>query len=155
MANFWPASQQQIYRELDRIHREGLLEATLIKQEKSPNKRIFRLNDSGREELADFIRTETGPAAVRDDLLVKVVALGPGNREDVAAAIHHRRALSTEKLALYERLRESLLGDLTEEQYLAEEDGFGLYFALKRGLSFERENLRWYSEVLAAIGAHL
>ncbi len=151
VANFWPASQQQIYRELDRLHREELLEVTVVEQEKRPNKRVFRLNERGRGELAGFIREETKPATVRDDLLVKVAALNDDNGTEIAAAIRRRRSSAEEKLVLYEHLQAAALDGSTETEFLERGHGAGLYLALKRGLSFERENLRWYDEVLAVV----
>ena len=75
VANFWPASRQQIYRELDRLEEDGLATARLVRQERRPDKRIFTLTASGHEALDEFIRAETAPTVVRDDLLIKVAGI--------------------------------------------------------------------------------
>ena len=56
VANFWPATPQQIYRELDRLETDGMLEATLVEQSSRPNKRLFSVTSEGHDELAEFIR---------------------------------------------------------------------------------------------------
>jgi DNA-binding PadR family transcriptional regulator len=151
VANFWPASPQQIYRELDRLEADGLLTATLIEQTSRPNKRIFSPTAAGQEELGRFIETASRPTAIRDDLLVKVVALDDDNAEAVAAAIRERLEQSETKLDLYRRIRSAMLGDLDEAEYLASSARIGNYLALKRGISFEQDNQAWCRSSLKAI----
>ncbi len=52
VANFWPASAQQIYRELDRLEGEGLVRARTVHQQKRPDKRVFRITPAGTDEAA-------------------------------------------------------------------------------------------------------
>lgn len=152
VANFWPASAQQIYRELDRLESAGLVTARTVHQEKRPDKRVFRITSEGRTELDEFIRGESRPTVVRDDLLVKVASLNEANAPDVAAAVGRAAEASEAKLETYERLRGVLLAGRSEEEFLASgpgSPGLGPYLALKRGISFEQENIRWTREVLA------
>lgn len=153
VANFWPASQQQVYRELDRLEGEGLVKARTVRQVKRPDKRIFRITPAGSRELTGFIQGPTKPTVIRDDLLVKVASLNEKNAPDVAAAVRLRLETSREKLAMYRTLRESILGGATESEFLAGPDGrmVGPYLALKRGISFEKENVRWAGEVLGLL----
>lgn len=154
VANFWPASPQQIYRELDRLEGQGLVKARTVRQQKRPDKRVFRVTEAGRRELGEFIRGATRPTVIRDDLLVKVASLDSSNPGDVAAAVRERLALSREKLKMYEGLREILLGGLDEADFLAggtRRPELGPFLALKRGISFEKGNIRWAREVLAVL----
>lgn len=154
VANFWPASAQQIYRELDRLEKEGLVTARTVKQEKRPDKRVFQITEEGRDELNEFIRRDTRPAVIRNDLLVKVAGLDGTNAPDVAAAVGRAAETSKAKLDSYEHLREVLLAGRGEEDFLSAgpgDPGLGPYLALKRGISFEKENLRWAREVLALL----
>ncbi len=41
VANFWMATPQQLYRELDKMAAEGLIQARVVQQERRPNKRLF------------------------------------------------------------------------------------------------------------------
>lgn len=155
VANFWPASAQQIYRELDRLEGEGLVRARTVHQQKRPDKRVFRITPAGTDELSGFIRSATRPTVIRDDLLVKIASLNRDNAGEVVAAVRERAAASSEKLAMYEHLREALLGAATEQEFLADgpdRPDFGGYLALKRGIAFEKGNLRWSREVLSILG---
>ena len=154
VANFWPASAQQIYRELDRLEEAGLVKARTVRQQKRPDKRIFRVTAAGSRELSEFIRGVTRPTVIRDDLLVKVASLNQDNAADVAAAVESRLEASREKLGMYEELRSVLLGGSPEKTFLAEgpvDENFGAFLALKRGISFEKENVRWTREVLSLL----
>ena len=155
VANFWPASAQQIYRELDRLESDGMVRARTVRQKKRPDKRVFRITPAGTKELSGFIRSATRPTVIRDDLLVKIASLNSGNAVDVVAAVRARQQASREKLAMYEHLRDALLDGGPERDFLAagpDRPDFGVYLALKRGISFEKENLNWSREVLSILG---
>ena len=105
VANFWTATPQQLYRELDRLEEEGLIEARVVEQERRPNKRVWRVTDAGDEELFEFTRAPARPLAVRDDLLVKLQAIDAGDAEAVLGALEERLTQARAKLALYDRIR--------------------------------------------------
>ncbi len=148
VANFWPASPQQIYRELDRLESDGMLDARLVEQSSRPNKRLFSVTSKGHDELEEFVRTSVRPTAIRDDLLVKVVALDEGNTDAVEAAVEERLEQCEAKLSVYHGLQASLLGNLSEDEYLTSEPRPGSYLALLAGLSFEESNRSWCRQAL-------
>lgn len=155
VANFWPASAQQIYRELDRLEGEGLVTARDVRQQKRPDKRVFSVTAPGRRELAGFIRSPTRATVIRDDMLVKVASINQKNSADVAAAVRERTEASRKKLNMYEGLKSTLLNEESEAAFLAagpDRPGFGPYLALKRGIAFERGNVRWGREILDLLG---
>ena len=47
VANFWVATPQQLYRELDRLEAAGLIEGRVVEQQRRPNKRLFSLTPVG------------------------------------------------------------------------------------------------------------
>jgi len=155
VANFWTATPQQLYRELERLEAEGLLTARVVEQERRPNKRVFALTEDGRAELHDFTARPARPTAVRDELLVKLQAIDAGDAEAVRAAIAERRDRARAKLALYERIRERMLAGRSEEEYLSESDRIGPYLTLLGGRMYERENVRWCETVLGALARRL
>src|SRR5690242_20005139 len=73
VANFWMATPQQLYRELERMEQEGLVSARVVQQERRPNKRLFSLTEAGLGVLRDYVATAPDkPPAMRDELMVKV-----------------------------------------------------------------------------------
>ncbi len=149
-ANFWPATPQQLYRELERLERDGLVEARFVQQERRPNKRMFTLTAAGRDDLRTFAaEPPRRPTAVRDELLIKLQAME--DPETTRALIKERRTWARGKLDRYERVRDRLLDGRSEDEYLRESDRIGPYLTLLRGVSFEEENLRWCERVLAVL----
>ncbi|MBO1334547.1 PadR family transcriptional regulator [Streptomyces sp. VRA16 Mangrove soil] len=143
VSNFWAATPQQLYRELERLAADGLIEARVVPQERRPNKRLFTLTAAGRADLVAFTAKEPRPTAVRDELMVKVQAADIGDTAAVRAHIEERMAWATGKLARYERVRAHLLQGMSEERFLREGERVGPYLTLLRGISLEEENLRW------------
>lgn len=144
VANFWMATPQQLYRELERMESEGLIAARVVEQERRPNKRLFTLTGAGLEAVRAYTAELPGrPTAIRDELMVKVQCVDAGDIDAVRAAIAERMEWATAKLASYERLRQRLLDGRTEDEYFATAERVGPYLTLMRGVAFERDNLEW------------
>jgi DNA-binding PadR family transcriptional regulator len=148
VANFWSATPQQLYRELEQLERAGLLSGRVVEQRRRPNKRVFTLTAAGREELHAFTAEPARPMAMRDDLLVKLQAVDAGDQEAVREALSVRLEQARGKLALYDRLRDDLLKGRDEEEYLREAERVGPYLTLMAGRMYEQENIRWSTTVL-------
>jgi DNA-binding PadR family transcriptional regulator len=151
VANFWMATPQQLYRELDKMAAEGLVRARVVHQERRPNKRLFSLTDAGLRALHEFTAAPPRPGAMREELMVQVQAVDVGDVEAVKDAIRERMTWAEAKIARYERLRDRLLDGRTEDEHLATADRVGPYLTLMRGLAFERENLRWGRQALTVL----
>jgi DNA-binding PadR family transcriptional regulator len=148
VANFWTCTPQQLYRELERLHAQGLLSGRVIEQSRRPNKRVFELTDDGLEELARFTKGPTPPTTLRDDLLVKLQAVDVGDVAAVESALGDRMDQARARLELWGRLRDRMLGGETEDRFIATAGRIGPYLTLMRGMAFEHETLAWGERVL-------
>ncbi|MDT5273302.1 MAG: hypothetical protein QOG95_234 [Mycobacterium sp.] len=151
VANFWMATPQQLYRELERLAEQGLIQARIVHQERRPNKRMFSLTEAGREAIRQFTRKSPKPSVIRDELMVKVQAADAGDGAAVRCFIIERLEWAGAKVQRYERLRNRLLDGRSEAEYLATAQRVGPYLTLMRGISFEEENIRWATRALAII----
>ncbi len=151
VANFWTTTPQQLYRELDRMESQGVVTARTVEQARRPTKRLFSLTGTGAAELAEFTTREPKPTAIRDELLVQVQAIEAGDADAVRRAVAGRMAAAETKLKRFERLRERLLGESAEADFLATAPRVGPYLTLARGITFERENILWCEQVLAVL----
>lgn len=155
VANFWMATPQQLYRELDRLAEQGLIQARLVHQERRPNKRLFALTDAGREAVREFTGQPPKPLAIRDELLVKVQAADAGDTPAVREFVSERLEWAAAKLQRYQRLRARVLNGRDEDEYLAHAERIGPYLTLLRGITFEEENIRWAERALAVLDHRL
>jgi DNA-binding PadR family transcriptional regulator len=155
VANFWMATPQQLYRELDRLAEQGLIQARVVEQERRPNKRMYSLTEAGHEAIHQFTAKAPRPCVIRDELMVKVSAADAGNALAVRDFIVERLRWATAKLQRYERFRTRLLDGHSEEEYLAQTERVGPYLTLLRGIAFEQENVRWAERALTIIERRL
>ncbi|BDT90960.1 MULTISPECIES: PadR family transcriptional regulator [Nocardia] len=151
VANFWMATPQQLYKELERMAADGLITTRIVEQERRPNKRLHAITPAGRAALHEFIATQAKPTAIRDEMMVKVQGMDIEDAPTVRAAVADKLEWSKAKLARYERLRSRLLDGRSEQAYLAEAERVGPYLTLLRGISFEQENIRWAEFALTVI----
>ena len=151
VANFWPATRQQLYRELDKLEAAKLVRARLVRQQDRPDKRVFKLSAAGRRELHAFI--EQGPriSKIRDELLVQMQGSDDSDASALLESLALRLQASQEKLHFYERLREHLLQGASEADYLRETQRVGPYLTLLRGMAFEQENVQWCQRCIAVM----
>jgi DNA-binding PadR family transcriptional regulator len=151
VANFWMATPQQLYRELEQLAEQGLIEARIVHQERRPNKRMYSLTESGHEAIRQFTAKPPKFRVIRDELLVKVQACDAGDTQAVRDFVRERLEWATAKLERYERLRMRILDGRTEQDHLVHAERVGPYLTLLRGISFEQENIRWAERALDVI----
>jgi DNA-binding PadR family transcriptional regulator len=73
VGNFFPLTRSHIYLELDRLCRLGLLDATEVKQERLPTKRVYEITAAGAETLRRWLEDVDPPAErMRNLFLVRV-----------------------------------------------------------------------------------
>jgi DNA-binding PadR family transcriptional regulator len=144
MACYWTASQQQIYRELGRIERNGWARCQVVPQQGKPDRKVYAITEAGRQELRQWAAEPSMPTPIREDLLVKVLGGPYADPEQLVAEVRRRRAVHAGQLASY-REKEALVHshpDLPlQEQYR--------YLTLRRGILFEQEWICWCDEVIA------
>ncbi|AEF40816.1 PadR family transcriptional regulator [Hoyosella subflava] len=153
VSNYWHALPQQLYGELTKLEREGLITGREVIQQGRPNKRVFTLSEAGRGKLAEFISAGSKPSFIRDDLLVKVRAAEAGPMIDLVEQLEDRAEQARGKIALFEKLLRQLRGDLDEQTYLEQSPRVGPYLTGLRGRAFEEDTLRWCSHAAEVLRA--
>ncbi|NYV73916.1 PadR family transcriptional regulator [Streptomyces sp. UH6] len=153
VANFWHARPQQLYAELTRLERDGLVSGREVVQESRPTKRLFRVTDAGLAELEEFTAASAKPSFIRDDLLVKVQAADHVDTTALVAQLTERAAFARARIDLFGKLLRGMRGDRTEEEFLRDGDRIGPYLTCLRGLAFEEGNRDWCERTVATLRA--
>jgi DNA-binding PadR family transcriptional regulator len=142
---FWQASHQQVYRELGKLEREGLVRSVPQPPSRG-NRKHFEVTPEGRSELVSWVATEEAPRPVRDPLLVRLRAasvVGPGSLVDQMRA--HREAhvrRRDEYLEIAERdFGQEELSDVARTQYLI----------LRAGIGLEEHWIAWLDEAIPVL----
>jgi DNA-binding PadR family transcriptional regulator len=100
----WPLNTGQVYTTLQRLERDGLVASDAAQE--GPQ-RGYRLTESGREELREWLRTPPDTSTPpRDEMVIKVlVAMRVPDVDVVELVQAHRRHL-VETMRYYTRLKE-------------------------------------------------
>ncbi|WP_043262777.1 PadR family transcriptional regulator [Streptomyces sp. CT34] len=151
VANFWHAQPQQLYAELTRLEKDGLITGREVVQETRPNKRLFQVTDAGLAELERFTATATKPSFIRDDLLVKVQAADHVDTGKLLAQLTERAAFAGAKVDLFGKLLHTMRGDRSEEEFLRHGERIGPYLTCLRGLAFEQGNRDWCERTITIL----
>ncbi|MFJ9413108.1 PadR family transcriptional regulator [Streptomyces sp. NPDC101227] len=153
VANFWHALPQQLYAELAKLEKEGLVTGRQVVQETRPNKRLFRVTDAGIAELEAFAAAASKPSFIRDDLLVKVQAADRIGTAPVIEQLEERATAAEAKIELLGKLLLRMRGDADEEDFLREGERIGPYLTCLRGLAFEQGHRDWCLRIAAVLRA--
>jgi DNA-binding PadR family transcriptional regulator len=146
LSYFWRASHQQVYRELARLSDDGCVAHELVEQAGKPNKKIYRLTDRGREELASWVATETELPRPQYDLLIKLLAAPTVGGDVLLREIERQQAGTRAFLAMLQAKQQFCLR--LPEENLSEYDRI-LFLALRRGLLLVEAQLEWLGEARA------
>ena len=143
MANVWPATQSQLYGELNKLAEAGLIEVVNIGPR---GRKEYRITDAGRAELRRWITSPQDDPPFRSAGLLRVFLLGeiPG-----AQARDHLVAMAEHAEAEVKRLTA-----LRRSIECREDDGtfYGLA-ALDYGLRSNAMQAEWARSVVGAIDA--
>ncbi|HMJ77836.1 MAG TPA: PadR family transcriptional regulator [Iamia sp.] len=105
----WPLNVGQVYTTLNRLERDGLVEAA--DDDEGPQ-RTFRLTEAGGSELEEWLRTPPDMSAPpRDELVIKVLVALRLTDVDVAELLQAHRRQLVELMQQYTRLK----GDVGED----------------------------------------
>jgi DNA-binding PadR family transcriptional regulator len=151
VANFWHALPQQLYAELARLEKDGLVTGRDVVQRNRPNKRLFTVTEQGLTELDRFTASAAKPTFIRDDLLVKVQAADHVDTGQLIAQLTEHAAFARAKIDLFGRLLHTMRGEGSEEEFLHHGERVGPYLTCLRGLMFEQENRDWCERTAAIL----
>ena len=73
LGNFWHATSQQIYKDLDSMEKNGWLISERVIQNEKPNKRVYSITAKGKAEFLDWLSSPE--ADIKDSMLVKNIIL--------------------------------------------------------------------------------
>ncbi|MEU1377119.1 PadR family transcriptional regulator [Streptomyces triculaminicus] len=159
---FWPATHQQIYRELKKLEEAGHVHVLPARRPERGQRKEYEVLPAGRAELTAWASAGQAPRPVRDALLLRLRAAavvgGHGLEDELRRHLDlHRRQLA-EYLAIEER---DFTGDGRGEKTGDETDagsdaGAGdarrlRHLVLRGGIGLETFWIAWLTEALEGL----
>ena len=136
MANVWPATQSQLYGELNKLANAGLIEVSAIGPR---GRKEYRITEAGRIELRDWVASPQDDPPFRSAQLLQVFLLGEIAPEDARKHMVSMAEHADAEVRRLEELRDSINWEADK----------GLFYgraALEYGLranAMEAEWARW------------
>jgi DNA-binding PadR family transcriptional regulator len=135
---FWAASYGQIYPELRRLSRAGLIEGKSSPQG-GRKRNVYRLTAAGRKELEAWLRVEPQVYEVRDEGLLKLFFAAATGGESAPATLEAMR-----------RKHEEILERLKGVEAEGPPEGFA-YLVLRHGIEFHEWIAHWCERTKLAL----
>jgi DNA-binding PadR family transcriptional regulator len=143
IGRFWRASHQQIYKVLARMESDAWVESQVVAQDGRPDKKVYAITTTGRDELLAWLARPTPPEQVRSEFTVKLRALHLMDHQVVLEAVGRRRAQHATVLADYAASAAKFFPDPTS----LDDEQVGPYLALRGGIRLEQSGLDWCDEI--------
>lgn len=137
IGDFWSLTRSQVYRELERMAAEGLVEAG---ESQARNRRPYAITEHGKAAFSEWMNEEPGPEHIRFPLLLTIAFGRRLPPERLREFVETHRAVHADRLRGYERQH----ADATASG--ADPDPFALA-TLEFGLAYERAVMGWIDEL--------
>jgi DNA-binding PadR family transcriptional regulator len=139
----WTAAKSQVYTVLPRLVAGGYATARVVRQQRLPDKQVYRITARGRRALVSWLEEPIeDPLNPRSTFLLKIFL---GRLVRPGALVAHVESMRTalgETLSEYEDIEREIADD--------PDDYYG-YLTLRWGLARVRASLVWADEVLAEL----
>lgn len=155
VGNFWSASHGQIYPELARLERDGLVFHEVVEQYDRPDKKVYGITPAGLEALAEWTMAPVEPRLVRDELVLKAYSMWLAQPEEALALFREHERLHEERLRRYEEIGAWMEAEWGEDLDRPDSPRFASYAALRRGVIYERAYAEWCRWVAGRISRGL
>ena len=90
VAHFWSATQSHIYKALENLEKDGLVESQVIPQEGKPNRKQYQITDEGRSELRRWVSTPLPLEITRKAWLIQIFFAHGITNEDIVGLFEKR-----------------------------------------------------------------
>ncbi len=105
---FWSAKHSQIYPELAKLSDEGCVTFRQVEQDSRPNKKLYSITESGRQDLQDWLASPLEPRSFKDPVLLRAFCASRMDREDLCAQLEETAQANRDRLHVYQEIEASL-----------------------------------------------
>ncbi|QIL91012.1 PadR family transcriptional regulator [Microbulbifer sp. SH-1] len=149
--HFWSASHQQMYRELHKLHGEGLLDCVEEIQDGRPDKKVYSLTAAGRGALEAWVAKPAAAQKIRDPFLIQVFAGHHLPPAQMRVELQRHLSEHRDKLATYEAQNARFYRRPAEQQQKL----WISHQPLLLGIETEKTWIRWAEQLLARLDAEI
>lgn len=149
VAHFWSATQSHIYKALETLEAEGLVQSEVIPQEGKPNRKQYNITQAGRAELRRWVSTPLPVEAKREAWLIQVFFAHQLDNQEIVNLFENR----------IERLRRSLAECQEVEEHIDRNSDHGKrkrlqslwQLTLDYGIHYYENEINWLEKALPIV----
>jgi DNA-binding PadR family transcriptional regulator len=145
---FWPATHQQIYRELAKLEQSGLIRTVPQQTASRGQRKEYEVLPAGRAALLDWVGEQQDPKPVRDALVLRLRAAAVVGGVGLDAEIRRQLGLHERQLAEYQEIERR---DFPAERLAADARLRLQHSVLRAGIGLETFWIQWLRETLVAV----
>ena len=132
---YWSPAPSQVYSELRRLESLGYVTERRVQQETRPDKRLYHITPSGRDELQRWLdESEVVPDVLKSVFLLKLFFGGDTSPEVLIGQLEARFNQMEERLLQYEEI---------ENEINDQGDWLFPYLTLGYGMAHVRAEIEW------------
>ncbi len=149
VAHFWSATLSHIYKALETLEKDGMVESHIIQQEGKPNRKQYKITDAGRTELHRWLSTPLPIETKREAWLIQVFFAHDLDNEEIANLFENR----------IERLRTSLSQCQSAQENIDKNSRHGgmqrqqrlWQLTLDYGINYFENEISWLEKTLPVV----
>lgn len=81
---YWSGNNNQIYKSLQELHKDGMITSETIHQDGSPSKKIYSVTKKGFEELKEWIMAESAVPEFKKPFLIQLAWADMLSKEELS-----------------------------------------------------------------------
>lgn len=138
-----PLAYGQVYTTLERLHRQGMVEAVAVQRVDGPDRTVYEITTTGRAELLAWLEQVEQPSPfVTNPLSIKVtLALLVGEERDATDYLRRQRSAHLDRMRHYTQIKTAAASSVHE------------LLAADYALSHLDADLRWMDTALERVSA--
>jgi DNA-binding PadR family transcriptional regulator len=150
IAHFWSATQSHIYKALEKLENDGLVQSQVIVQEGRPNRKQYQITEAGRHELQHWLTSPLPLEQVREVWLIQVFFSHSSTNKEIVALLETRIQTIREVLAVYHTVAQTAI-DKNAERIGLERAGQLWQITLDHGIDYYEFELAWLEKTLKRV----
>ncbi len=147
--HFWPADQSQIYRTLNRLADQELVEVDLVVQEDRPDRKVYSITPAGKEELLAWLHTAMPKNQPRVPGFIQVFFAANLTDEEIIDKFEKRAEALREQLGMLKELPNAVKNSALNIN--SARDAYCWQLTLLAGVMDLSTQLQWIELVIADI----
>ncbi|HET7578925.1 MAG TPA: MFS transporter [Bacillales bacterium] len=144
----WFSHLSQIYPELGKLEKEGLLESRTVKQEGKPDKKTYTVTKKGMEELAGWVAQPPNEPKMKDPFLMKAFFMDKIPLDEAVFQMQTYQKKHEKRLGKMRELVNEYFKELKEDNEAVTARMIMGAAVYKKGIEQEKQYVRWCEETI-------